>query len=280
MSVLMVDSLAADNLRAQTLAAEESKFAAYSVQHGMRDAFVEFFADDSILLRPDPVNGREFMRTQNNPPVVLDWKSQIAIVAGSGELGLSTGPWKATSQTDPVEPPTFGQFFSVWQKQKDGDWKVLIDHGISHGNSASPERALVARDLPSPGGRTDRMAGGEPEKDFIAVTLTHGTADAYRQAVGNNTRLLRNERAPIDGTQAIGGYLKSIAGKWDWQPTRQALSASRDFAYALGRWSHRAPSGLISQGNYVRVWIRDATLQPTRWVLAAEVLTPRPAPRN
>lgn len=276
LSSAMISSYAAEAPRANALAAEESRFAAYSVAHGMRDAFVEFFADDSVLLRPDPVNGRDYMKAQKNPPIVLDWKSQLAIVAGSGELGLSTGPWKAASKTDPAEPASFGQFFSIWQKQKDGAWKVLIDHGISHGNSEAPARVLRTVDLPDTGKGSRRGAADDPEKQFIAAA-TRDTADAYRQFSGNHSRLLREQRAPIDGTAAIANYLKSQTGQWTWRPGRQAASTAGDFVYALGTWSHRSPSGLQTQGHYIRVWIADSATPSTRWTLAAEVLAPRAA---
>ena len=44
-----------------------------------------------------------------------------------------------------------GQFFSVWKKQPDGNWKVFIDHGVSHGATATPDvlsdAPLIALDL-------------------------------------------------------------------------------------------------------------------------------------
>ncbi|PYM05340.1 MAG: hypothetical protein DMD82_11400, partial [Candidatus Rokuibacteriota bacterium] len=41
-----------------SLVASERAFAAMSVQKGMRDAFLEFLADDAIIFRPLPVIGK------------------------------------------------------------------------------------------------------------------------------------------------------------------------------------------------------------------------------
>lgn len=269
---------AAGGFRATDLAAEEARFAAFSVQHGMRDAFVAFFANDSILLRPDPVKGREFMMARQNPPIILDWKSQLAILAASGDLGLSTGPWNSTSKTNPAEPVSYGQFFSIWQKQGDGSWKVLIDHGISHGNNPAPDKALLAQDLASVAAA--RKPAPDPEQAFARATAAGGAADAYQAVVSEQTRLLREERAPIDGRRAIDTYLKSVAGTWQWQPVRQGMSAAGDFAYALGTWSHRTKAGIHTQGHFIRVWVRDLASRPDRWQLGAEVLTRRPPQKN
>ncbi len=271
---------ASGGFRAADLAAEEARFAAFSVQHGMRDAFVAFFANDSILLRPDPVNGREFMMARKNPPIILDWKSQLAILAASGDLGLSTGPWTSTSKTNPAEPVSYGQFFSVWQKQVDGSWKVLIDHGISHGNNPAPDKALLTLDLAPVAGAAGRKPAPDPEKTFALATAARGAADAYHAVVSDQTRLLREERAPIDGRRAIDTYLKSVAGTWQWQPVRQGMSAAGDFAYALGTWSHRTKAGISTQGHFIRVWVRDLASRPDHWQLAAEVLTKRPPQKN
>ena len=158
---------AAAEFTAKDLAAEEGKFAAYSVKNGMRAAFIEFFADDSLLLRPDPVDGRTYMRAQSDPPIILDWKSQITVLSASGDLGMSTGPSKVMSKTDPNLAPSFGQFFSVWQKQKNGDWRVLLDHGISHGNNMAPDIPLTAYDLAPAATKAPAVAADSGEARFV-----------------------------------------------------------------------------------------------------------------
>ena len=269
---MVVPAAAGAPFGAADLAAEEGKFAAWSVRHGMRDAFVEFFADDSILLRPDPVNGRDYMRAQANPPIVLDWRSSLAVLSASGDLGMSTGPWVSTSKADPAAPAGHGQFFSVWQRQSTGQWKVLIDHGISHDKPAT-EAKLAAYDLT---GQAAAAPAGDAEAGFAARTVAASAAVAYAEASTDRPRLLRNGRQPINGTAAIATYLQSVPGSWRWQPVKQGASKAGDFAYALGTYTWQATDGAKQQGHYIRVWVRDAGVDSKRWKLAAEVLTPRP----
>jgi len=269
----MIAPASSASFTARDLAVEEGKFAAWSVRHGMRDAFVEFFADDSILLRPDIVNGREFMRARANPPIVLDWRSTLTTLSSSGDLGMSTGPWINTSKTDPKAEPSYGQFFSIWQKQKNGEWKVLIDHGISH---AKPpvDLPLVAHDLPA--GSTTLSSPDDPEKRFAGRIAAIGAAAAYREVIADRSRLLRPDRIPMDGIATIGEYLKSVDGQWTWQAQRQGISNAGDFAYSLGTYVGRSPAGTADSGHYIRVWVRDAKTAASSWILAAEILTPRP----
>ncbi len=57
-----------DDLR-ESLAATERAFARHSLEHGLRAAFIEYFADDGINFQPDPVNAKEAFRAR--PPADL-----------------------------------------------------------------------------------------------------------------------------------------------------------------------------------------------------------------
>jgi ketosteroid isomerase-like protein len=264
---------------AKDLAAEEGKFAAYSVKNGMRAAFLEFFAEQSWLLRPEPVDAKAWLRARPDPAIVLDWKSQRTVRAASGDLGFSTGPWLLRSKTDPNAPAAHGQFFSVWQKQTNGEWKVFIDHGISHGATATPDALtttpLIALDLTaSPPGAT--APSGDAEQQFIA----RGNA-AYADVITPRTRLLREGQFPIDGAAAIGEYLKSQEGQWSWTVKLQGASRANDLAYAVGNFTWQPKEGAARKGQYVRVWVREASGGlPPRWTLASEVMTPEPPPKS
>ncbi|MEO8103105.1 MAG: hypothetical protein ABI790_11285 [Betaproteobacteria bacterium] len=280
----MTPSLHAAEFTAKDLAAEESKFAAYSVKNGMRAAFLEFFADSSWLLRPEPVDARKLISGRPDPAIVLDWKSQLTILSASGDLGFSTGPTIVRAKADPKEPASHGQFFSVWQKQKNGAWKVYVDHGISHGPTATPDALpatpLVALDLKAQPPVADARRG-EAEQQFITRSANSNVASAYADAITARTRLLRVDQFPIDGTAAIGAYLASQAGRWSWTPLMQGASRANDFAYAVGNYTWQPGEGAARKGQYVRVWMRDASgASAARWTLAAEVLTPEPPPRK
>lgn len=209
---------------------------------------------------------------------MLDWKSQRTLRSASGDLGFSTGPWLLRDQADSKSPAAHGQFFTVWQKQQNGEWKVFIDHGISHGPTATPDALpttpLGALDLdlhrPDAGASTD-----DAERQFIARGNT-----GYSDAITPRTRLLRDGQFPIDGTAAIGDYLKSQQGPWSWTVKLQGASRADDFAYAVGNYTWQPKEGAARKGQYLRVWVRDASGQsPRRWTLAAEILTTEPPPK-
>jgi ketosteroid isomerase-like protein len=275
----MITSAASAEFTARDLAAEEGKFAAYSVKNGMRAAFLEFFAEPSWLLRPEPVDAKPWLRARPDPAIVLDWKSQRTVRAASGDLGFSTGPWLLRSKTDPTAPASHGQFFSVWQKQPDGGWKVFIDHGISHDATATPDTLattpLIALDL-----MAHESGAAAPADDAEQQFVARGRA-AYADIITPRTRLLREGRFPIDGTAAIGEFLKSLEGQWSWTVKLQGASRANDLAYAVGNFTWQPKEGAARKGQYVRVWVREASgASAPRWTLAAEVMTPEPPPKS
>ena len=279
-TLMMITPAFSASFTAKDLAAEEGKFAAYSVKNGMRAAFIEFFAAESWLLRPEPVDAQAWLRTRPEPAIVLDWKSQLTILSASGDLGFSSGPSIVRDNNAPNEPAAHGQFFSIWQKQKTGEWKVLVDHGISHGPPAVPDRLsdapLIAIDLPPPLSASN-TPNDDPERQFIA----RNRSGAYADVVTPRTRLLRANEFPIDGVHAIGNYFKYREWEWTWSVKLQGTSLARDFAYAVGNATWQAADGVKRKGQYVRVWVREnVNATPSRWTLAADVVTPEPAAKK
>src|SRR5258706_2448788 len=121
---------------AASLAAAETAFAAHSVREDMRAAFLANFADDGVFVRSGWTLSNAYLATQPAPPIVLDWRPVYTEVARSGELGLSTGPWRITTRPKREAPPSFGQFVSVWRRRPGGPWQVAVDLGIGHPQSA------------------------------------------------------------------------------------------------------------------------------------------------
>ncbi len=263
----------AADFTAKDLAAQEGRFAAASVATDMRQAFLAYFADNSAMLRPEVVDAKSWLQGRQAPAIVLDWKSQLTIMSASKDLGVSTGPSTFTSKKDPKAAPGRGYFFSIWQRQGDGDWKVLLDHGISYEGPGPADQPLEARDLPAVNHPFDPI---DPEQAFVAQSAAQGAARAYGDAISARSRLLRSDIAPLDNEAAIRAYLKTLTGTWSWNTLRQGTSLAGDLTYVLGRYSQQEASGVTHHGHYIRAWVKEKAGEQSRWMLAGEVLTPLP----
>lgn len=60
----------------------------------------------------------------------MEWHPETVVVRPDGKLGLSKGPYTLTAKAaDGTETVQKGQFISTWQRQEDGQWKVIFDSG-------------------------------------------------------------------------------------------------------------------------------------------------------
>ena len=243
----------------ETLARAESAFASASVATSMKASFLAAFADDAILFRPGPVNGKETIAARLDLPVVLTWRPQRVEVAASGELGYSTGPFRLTSKQDANAPASFGQFFSVWRKNGDGRWQVLIDHGVSHASPAGWNAPLEL--MPTTRGAVPEEVIDAAEARFARLSERDGVAAAYAALGGGQLRTLRDDAAPIAGAP-------TESGRWSWAVTDRGVARSRDFAWVIGTWRCDGSDA----GHYVRVWHAESGV----WKIAIDVLAPLP----
>lgn len=247
------------------LAAAESAFAAQSVREDMRAAFMAHFAPGGVFVRDGWVAAREWLAGRPAPAVVLDWRPAYVEVAGSGELGLSTGPWKLAARGKPEAAPAFGQFVSVWQRLPGEPWRVLVDLGISHPGPALWEAPLEARVA-----RTSRplTALAEAEARFQA-RAREGLAAAYAAWGAADLRYYRDGLAPASSrATALAAMAAPPPGAWHIEETRTA--GSGDFGFTRG--SFGAAPGTPPEGYFLRVWRHE----PNGWRIALDVVQPAP----
>ena len=100
------------------------------------DGWVSFFAEDGMQLTPEGnIKGRQAIREYMGPAFArpgfsLRWKPTFADIADSGDLGYTTGTYESRG-TDAQGNPLVrtGRYVSIWRKQRDGAWKVVLDTG-------------------------------------------------------------------------------------------------------------------------------------------------------
>jgi len=255
---------------AALLAAAESAFAAHSVREDMRAAFLAHFADDGVFMRDGWANSNEFLRTQRAPPIVLDWRPVHTEVAASGELGLSTGPWKATSKEKPEAPPAFGQYVSVWRREAGEAWKVEVDLGIEHPGNALWDAPL---DTSAPSGSVASAARTieSAELDFVSAAHDQGPRAAYARHGADRLRFYRSGFAPAVGKAAALASPAMSDTRHAWEIDRVEISRSRDFGYARGSYASLAQPGK-PLGYFLRVW----RMQDGQWRIVMDVTNPAP----
>ncbi|MDH5590020.1 MAG: DUF4440 domain-containing protein [Gemmatimonadota bacterium] len=110
-------------------------FAADVAESG-REAWVSWFAADGSQILPDvgEIRGwdaiREIMAGLDDPTVSLTWEPLRADIAASGDLGWTTGAYRSERVgADGEVTVAQGRYVTIWRRQPDGSWKVVMDLG-------------------------------------------------------------------------------------------------------------------------------------------------------
>jgi ketosteroid isomerase-like protein len=106
---------------------------AWFESHEDVDEFLTFLADDATFMPDDaPVARGDSIRTAweqliSMPGFDLEWRATGAQVAEAGDMGYTIGTYELTVEQDGAPLVTVGKYVTVWEKQADGSWKVVVD---------------------------------------------------------------------------------------------------------------------------------------------------------
>ncbi|HUF05558.1 MAG TPA: nuclear transport factor 2 family protein [Aridibacter sp.] len=127
----------------EKLVETERAFARMALEKSTKEAFLHYLADDGVVFEPIASNGK-FVWSKKPPSVgLLSWEPVWADIDASGTLGYTTGPWEFRPAGKEGDPVAFGHYLTIWKKQRDGNFKAVLDIGISHGKHEGPAQASV-----------------------------------------------------------------------------------------------------------------------------------------
>ena len=118
-----------------TLRQLEADFMKAAAERGA-DGYMSYYAEDAI----EVPNGREaihgkasiaktmgFLNDRNNH---LTWTPVDAGISESADLGWTSGIYEFRSVDREGKPVVaHGKYTSIWKKQQDGSWKIVLDMG-------------------------------------------------------------------------------------------------------------------------------------------------------
>jgi ketosteroid isomerase-like protein len=265
----------------------ERAFAARALVVGWKQAFLEYFSYTAIGFDGGrPGNAREQVAKNPDPPkdLQLIWEPRYGDVAASGDLGYLTGPVKNILPSRNNGQPRHSNYFSVWKRERDGSFKVVMDVGTQT-PSPVPYPTGVTRaphanrftgdydDTTPPLGTADRL---------LNTALRSGQARAYRNRLADGVRFHRQNALPIVGQAAVLKWLASQPSYSNAEAQFAESARSGDLGYAWGTYSMAPRRAVVAQegrgaqqkldaqvGFYLRVWVRARNGQ---WKVAVDVL--------
>ncbi len=114
----------------------EARFAKDVAERGGA-GFAAWFADDGVALGNGaaPLNGKvAIAKSANWSPkdYQLTWTPTDAMMGPSGDMGYTWGHYEGRSKDTNGNPVlTSGRYITMWRKEPDGSWKVVLDAGAN-----------------------------------------------------------------------------------------------------------------------------------------------------
>jgi ketosteroid isomerase-like protein len=261
----------------QMLEAERA-FAARALVIGWKNAFLEYFADDALGFADGQVGlARDQVARNPDPPPDLQllWEPRYGDVSASGELGYLTGPVRSILPSRNNGRPRHSVYVSVWKRQRDGTFKVVMDVGVDTPAAAPFAPGFTRASVPNrfTGDYDDTTPPLGAADGVLNSGLRTSQARAYRGRLSNGARLHRPNVLPLVGEQAIARWLASQPSFAASDTRFTEASRSGDLGYTWGTYQiARRGATPAQEGFYVRVWVRERSGQ---WKVALDVLQPQ-----
>lgn len=273
--VLSLVAAFAQNSPLDDMVRTEQRFAARALVVGWKQAFLEYFADNAVGFNGDQMEpAKEQLRRQPDPPRdrKLIWEPRYGDIASSGDLGWLTGPVRRIVPGQNKGQPYHSLYASVWRRQTDGSFKVVMDMGVpTPGAVPFPDGFTRAPRIDVHARQTTPEAATRSLKDTDAA-LTNaartGQADAYRGHLAPGARFHRADLMPIVGADAIVNWLGSQPAYASGESRYAETSRAGDLGYTYGTYALKGNPD--AHGFYVRVWSR--AFGDGVWRVALDVL--------
>lgn len=263
----------------RALVEAERAFVRLAAERGFRDSFYEYFAEDGIGFNPHPFRMKVYLASQPSAPSPwgVVWAPVYGDIANSGDLGWNTGPVVYPGRDG--QPDRHGLFFSVWKRQADGNWKVVLDIGTDTPSAVVPLDAPFETSYrPAAGAVHDVDVAAEVERllaverEFLATASAESLGRAYGSRLSDEARVHRPATMPVVGRAALDTWTNAQAIRLSGAPLAADVAASGDLGYAYGYYENEgATSGA---GYFARVWKRNAQGD---WRIVFDTITPLPA---
>lgn len=262
------------------MVATERTFAKLGFERGIRESFIRYFSPDCIVFAPHPVKYRGELEKEEPEtfplPVVLNWAPVWGDISAAGDMGYNTGPVVYEDTGENKRPTRHVIFFSVWKKQADGKWLVVLDVGSRVPSAVAPMNAAyqsVSSALPK---LKKSDAKAELAKMIAAdrelLASTGNVSAEWKKWLGEGARIHRQNAMPVVGNEAVTAWLAGQNYSYKGENMFGDIAASGDLGYTYGSAESDG-----KKGYYARVWKRD---RKGAWKVAVDIFSPLPPPKK
>jgi ketosteroid isomerase-like protein len=257
----------------------ERAFAARARVVGWKQAFLEYFAEAAVGFDGDAGPAKDQIRGNPDPPrdLQLLWEPRYGDIAASGDLGYLTGPVTTINPARNGGMPRHSTYASVWKRQPDGTFKVVMDVGITTPDAVPFAPGFTRAPFADRYTGTDTADAATRSLRSADEALTKaamsGQAEAYRGRIADRGRIHRPDVMPLVGEAASLAWLRTQPPYASGATRYAEVARLRDIGYTWGSYAvPQQGTGPAARGFYTRVWVRS---RDGSWKVALDVLQPQ-----
>lgn len=243
----------------------EKDFAAYSVTHSTKEAFQKFIDSSSIMFdNGKPITAIEFWEKREKNAGVLNWWPQYAEISASDSFGYTTGSWTfQPSAKDTIVAR--GQYLTVWHINKNGEWKFLVDLGVSNtvSNAIQEVKVINMGKYPAEVKYVTHVSSLILAEEHFNESLGLDQSKAYHSYVSAQSILNRNGSLPAVRIADQRAMIDSTPSGITYEMNGWGVSTVLDMGYTYGTTTIKEKTE-----NYLRIWRHEKE----GWKIAVEVL--------
>jgi ketosteroid isomerase-like protein len=159
---------------------------------------------------------------------------------------------------------------TIWQKQPDGNFRAVLDLGVSHDKPQNAE-AKLATVAPQVKGVEVKSYAGDTAAKFFETVSGQGIEKAYKEFAADDIRLMRGGKAPFVGKKAA---IKEVGSNKNVLSIskRMACYGSDDIAYATNTYSMTKDGQKVETGNFVQIWKNRGG----KWLIVMDIFVADP----
>ncbi len=231
----------------QEIVTAELAFAGTAKTQSVKAAFLQYMDSAAVVFNKGEIyNGIEYWNKSEENSSKLLWHPSFFAMSVSGDLGFTTGPWEYRASLEDSVTGS-GQYTTVWIKNRNGEWKFLIDLGVSFKPNLFQQQSLKKFSTFIPAdGPVDILA---IENKFIHVFTEKGV-NAYNDMLTENSWLNTDRKHPLQTSALVLPELASLPAEMSFIPIAGGVSAARDIAYVYGVIQYEK-----KKENYLRIWV-------------------------
>lgn len=245
----------------ETMLLAEKAFASTIMEAGKQNNIAEYFTKNAVSIEKNlPIEALEkWQKLTNETPIII--QPLIAEIAALGDVGYVVANYQKPSET--------GSLFTLWQKQADGQWKIVVDAPLNHPTIQPKDNSLV---MNYPTFKPTEVKNAMIAAERFAFMNDHfywknakSSLNPFNPHLAQQVRIYRNGQAPIIGKDLATAFLKKTYDKkLIYTGLKVIASNAGDLACVYG-----TISGNGKTGTYLRIWRQEAQ---SSWKIVIELV--------